>query len=85
VEPSRNRIHGSEGFLATKVAEVLWQTLVGAGIKRSYGIVGDAVRRNGQIELIHVRNEKYGVFAGVEVERRAPLVYPTLNNNVALL
>ena len=41
-------------------------------MKRCYGIVGDALnpvidalRRNGKIEFIHVRNEEYGVFAAV--------------------
>src|SRR5579863_96919 len=43
-----------------------------AGVKRCYGIVGDALnpvidalRRNGKIELVHVRHEEYGVFAAV--------------------
>jgi pyruvate dehydrogenase (quinone) len=43
-----------------------------AGVKRCYGIVGDALnpvidalRRNGKIEFIHVRHEEYGVFAAV--------------------
>src|SRR5277367_6877413 len=46
--------------------------LVDAGVKRCYGIVGDALnpvidalRRSGKIEFIHVRNEEYGVFAAV--------------------
>jgi pyruvate dehydrogenase (quinone) len=46
--------------------------LVGAGVKRCYGIVGDALnpvvdglRRNGQVEFIHVRNEEAGTFAAV--------------------
>jgi len=46
--------------------------LVNAGVKRCYGIVGDALnpvidalRRNGKIEFIHVRHEEYGVFAAV--------------------
>jgi pyruvate dehydrogenase (quinone) len=55
-----------------KVADVLWEMLAQAGVKRCYGIVGDALnpvidalRRNGEIEFIHVRNEEYGVFAAV--------------------
>src|SRR6202046_2279318 len=55
-----------------KVADVLWEMLAKAGVKRCYGIVGDALnpvvdalRRNGQIEFIHVRHEEYGVFAAV--------------------
>jgi pyruvate dehydrogenase (quinone) len=58
--------------MAQKVADVLWEMLASAGVKRCYGIVGDALnpvidalRRNGQIEFIHVRHEEYGVFAAV--------------------
>src|SRR6202161_1220763 len=58
--------------MAKNVADVLWEMLVNAGVKRCYGIVGDALnpvidalRRNGKIEFIHVRNEEYGVFAAV--------------------
>ena len=58
--------------MAKNVADVLWEMLVSAGVKRCYGIVGDALnpvidalRRNGKIEFIHVRNEEYGVFAAV--------------------
>jgi pyruvate dehydrogenase (quinone) len=58
--------------MARKVADVLWEMLVNAGVKRCYGIVGDALnpvidalRRNGKIEFIHVRHEEYGVFAAV--------------------
>jgi pyruvate dehydrogenase (quinone) len=55
-----------------KVADVMWEILAKAGVKRCYGIVGDALnpvidalRRNGEIEFIHVRHEEYGVFAAV--------------------
>jgi pyruvate dehydrogenase (quinone) len=55
-----------------KVADLLWEMMANAGVKRCYGIVGDALnpvidglRRNGRIELIHVRHEEYGVFAAV--------------------
>jgi pyruvate dehydrogenase (quinone) len=58
--------------MAKKVADVLWEMLANAGVKRCYGIVGDALnpvidalRRNGEIEFIHVRHEEYGVFAAV--------------------
>src|SRR3984885_8668358 len=58
--------------MAKKVADVLWEMLVNAGVKRCYGIVGDALnpvidalRRNGKIEFVHVRHEEYGVFAAV--------------------
>jgi pyruvate dehydrogenase (quinone) len=46
--------------------------LAKAGVKRCYGIVGDALnpvvdalRRNGAIESVPVRHEEYGVFAAV--------------------
>ena len=58
--------------MSTKVADLLWEMLANAGVKRCYGIVGDALnpvidglRRNGKIEFIHVRHEEYGVFAAV--------------------
>ena len=58
--------------MAKIVADVLWEMLEAAGVKRCYGIVGDALnpvidalRRNGNIEFVHVRHEEYGVFAAV--------------------
>src|SRR5258707_12513981 len=58
--------------MARIVADVLWEMLVSAGVKRCYGIVGDALnpvidalRRNGNVDFVHVRNEEYGVFAAV--------------------
>src|SRR6204780_1910909 len=58
--------------MARKVADVMWEMLASAGVKRCYGIVGDALnpvidalRRSGKIEFIHVRHEEYGVFAAV--------------------
>jgi pyruvate dehydrogenase (quinone) len=58
--------------MARSVADAMWEMLVKAGVKRCYGIVGDALnpvidalRRNGKIEFVHVRNEEYGVFAAV--------------------
>ena len=58
--------------MAQKVADVMWEMLAKAGVKRCYGIVGDALnpvidalRRNGEIEFVHVRHEEYGVFAAV--------------------
>ena len=58
--------------MAWKVADLLWEMLANAGVKRCYGIVGDALNpvidglhRNGKIEFIHVRHEEYGVFAAV--------------------
>jgi pyruvate dehydrogenase (quinone) len=58
--------------MTQKVADVMWEMLAKVGVKRCYGIVGDALnpvidalRRNGKIEFIHVRHEEYGVFAAV--------------------
>src|SRR5258708_36491981 len=58
--------------MAERVSDVLWTMLAGAGVTRCYGIVGDALnpvidglRRNGQVEFIHVRNEEAGTFAAV--------------------
>jgi pyruvate dehydrogenase (quinone) len=58
--------------MARNVADLLWEMLEKAGVKRCYGIVGDALnpvidalRRNGKVEFVHVRNEEYGVFAAV--------------------
>jgi pyruvate dehydrogenase (quinone) len=58
--------------MARNVADAMWEMLEKAGVKRCYGIVGDALnpvidalRRNGKIEFVHVRNEEYGVFAAV--------------------
>lgn len=56
--------------MAQNVADLLWEMLVSAGVKRCYGIVGDALNpviyafhRNGKIDFIHVRHEEYGAFA----------------------
>lgn len=56
----------------TNVADLIWQLLHAAGVRRCYGIVGDALnpvvdalRRNGGVELITVRHEEYGGFAAV--------------------
>jgi pyruvate dehydrogenase (quinone) len=53
-----------------KVADQLVEMLIQAGIKRIYAVTGDslnfindAVRRNGEIEWIHVRHEETGAFA----------------------
>jgi pyruvate dehydrogenase (quinone) len=58
--------------MSKTVADVLWEMLERAGVRRCYGIVGDALnpvivalRRNANIEFIHVRHEEYGVFAAV--------------------
>ncbi|MEU6782764.1 pyruvate dehydrogenase [Nonomuraea angiospora] len=58
------------------VAEQFVDILVGAGVKRLYGVVGDslnpvtdAVRRNAAIEWVQVRHEEVGAFAaGAEAQ-----------------
>ncbi|MGD0557030.1 MAG: thiamine pyrophosphate-dependent enzyme [Streptosporangiaceae bacterium] len=62
--------------MAKNVAEGLWEMLSAAGVRRCYGIVGDALnpvvdalRRNGSVDFIHVRHEEYGVFAAVAEAR----------------
>ena len=56
--------------MAKSVAEQLVEMLANAGIKRIYAVTGDslnhvndAVRRDGNIEWIHVRHEEAGAFA----------------------
>lgn len=56
----------------TNVADLIWQLLYAAGVRRCYGIVGDALnpvidalRRNGRVEFVQVRHEEYGGFAAV--------------------
>jgi pyruvate dehydrogenase (quinone) len=56
--------------MAMKVSEVFIDTLVEAGVKRVYGLAGDslngitdAIRRNKQIEWMHVRHEEAAAFA----------------------
>jgi pyruvate dehydrogenase (quinone) len=58
--------------MSKTVADVLWEMLAKAGVRRCYGIVGDALnpvvdalRRHGVIEFVPVRHEEYGVFAAV--------------------
>ena len=52
------------------VADQFAETLAAAGVKRIYGIVGDslngltdAIRRQDQIEWVHVRHEEVAAFA----------------------
>src|SRR5215469_4022504 len=54
----------------TTVADQFAKTLAAVGVKRIYGVVGDslngltdAIRRQGKIEWVHVRNEEAGAFA----------------------
>jgi len=58
--------------MARNVADLMWEMLEKAGVKRCYGIVGDALNpvldalhRNGNIDFVHVRHEEYGGFAAV--------------------
>src|SRR3984885_13203447 len=53
-----------------RVAEIFIETLVNAGIKRVYGVVGDSlngltdvIRKSKQIEWLHVRHEEAAAFA----------------------
>jgi pyruvate dehydrogenase (quinone) len=64
--------------VARTVIEDMWEMLVSAGVRRCYGIVGDALnpvidalRRNGSVDFVLVRNEEYAVFAAV-AEARLP-------------
>jgi len=56
--------------LAKTVAEIFIETLVAAGVKRVYGLVGDSlngltetIRKSKEIEWIHVRHEEVAAFA----------------------
>src|SRR3569833_343175 len=56
--------------MAKSIADQLVEMLVNAGIKRIYAVTGDslnevndAVRRNGQIQWVHVRHEEAGAYA----------------------
>ena len=58
--------------MAQNVADLMWEMLEKAGVRRCYGMVGDALnpviealQRNGHIEFVHVRHEEYGGFAAV--------------------
>src|SRR5215813_8799131 len=60
----------SELQMAKTVADQFADTLVAAGVKRIFGIVGDslngitdAIRRHDKIEWVHVRHEEVAAFA----------------------
>jgi pyruvate dehydrogenase (quinone) len=66
------RAYSAKGVkhMAKKVAEVFIETLVKAGVKRVYGVVGDSlngltdvIRKSKQIEWLHVRHEEAAAFA----------------------
>jgi pyruvate dehydrogenase (quinone) len=57
-------------LMARLVADQFIETLVAAGVKRIYGVVGDSlngltdvIRRRGDIEWVHVRHEEAAAFA----------------------
>src|SRR6202041_3699580 len=56
--------------MAKKVADIFIETLVKAGVKRVYGVVGDSlngltdvIRKSKQIEWMHMRHEEAAAFA----------------------
>src|SRR5882762_9990391 len=56
--------------MAKQVAEIFIETLVNAGVKRVYGVVGDSlngltdvIRKSKRIEWLHVRHEEVAAFA----------------------
>ena len=56
--------------MAKKVAELLVETLAGAGVKRIYGLSGDSlngitdsIRARKNIQWVHVRHEETAAFA----------------------
>lgn len=56
--------------MATRVADNFIETLVNAGVKRIYGVVGDSlngltdvIRRQGKIKWLHTRHEEVAAFA----------------------
>ncbi len=58
--------------MARNVADLLWEMLEQAGVKRCYGIVGDAHQPRDRCtsakwedRIQYVRHEECGVFAGV--------------------
>jgi pyruvate dehydrogenase (quinone) len=66
--------------MAKGVADLLVETVAAAGVGRMYGLPGDslngvtdAIRRQGKIEWIHVRDEEVAAFAaGAEAHLTPP-------------
>src|SRR6202035_4294389 len=62
--------------MAKTVSEVFVETLIEAGVRRVYGVVGaslngltDAIRKSEQIDWLHVRHEESAAFAaGAEAQ-----------------
>jgi pyruvate dehydrogenase (quinone) len=60
----------SKGIMARNVSDVFIETLIAAGVKRVYGVVGDSlngltdvIRRSKDIDWLHVRHEEVAAFA----------------------
>ena len=78
--------------MAETVAERLAQTLIEAGVRRVYGIVGDslnpvtdAIRRSETVDWIHVCHEEAAAFAAAaDAERRSPTTSAGTNDRCAL-
>src|SRR5580658_230635 len=56
--------------MAKRISEIFIETLVNAGVKRVYGVVGDSlngltevIRRTNGIEWLHMRHEEVAAFA----------------------
>src|SRR6202163_4396872 len=63
-------IHTKETNMAKTGSEVFVETLIGAGVRRVYGVVGDslngltdAIRKSKEIDWLHVRHEETAAFA----------------------
>jgi len=73
---SLNNERQKDSTMAQKVADVFLDTLVTAGVKRIYGVVGDSLnglidvlRKQKKIEWVHVRHEEVAAFAaGAEAQ-----------------
>src|SRR5271163_467902 len=70
VRHARWPILTQERGMTKTVSEIFVETLIGAGIRRVYGVVGDslngltdAIRKSSQIEWLHVRHEETAAFA----------------------
>src|SRR5438309_6293012 len=67
---ARGPILTEERTMAKTVSEVFGETLIEAGVRRVYGVVGDslngltdAIRKSRQIDWLHVRHEETAAFA----------------------
>ena len=70
--------------MSKKVGQVIVDTLVAAGVKHCYGIVGDTLNTvatclaHSDIQFVHMRHEESGAFAAQEREREAELFRASL-------